>query len=83
MRYGRSANAGKARPALIVAIAVMLAGVVTDLVSGSGADHAGVMGIPGFWSVFALLGCFALVGAAKLAAYLLLKRPENYYDDTL
>ena len=64
-------------------ILVMLAGVVTDLLNAAHEGSAGVFSIPGFWSVFGLIGCLMLAGVCKLVARLFLKRPENYYDDVL
>jgi lipoprotein signal peptidase len=64
-------------------ILVMLAGVVTDMLSAAHEGSAGVFSLPGFWSVFGFAGCLILAGACKLIARLFLKRPENYYDDVL
>jgi membrane protein implicated in regulation of membrane protease activity len=64
-------------------ILVMLAGVVTDLLNAAHEGSAGVFSLPGFWSVFGLVGCLMLAGVCKLVARLFLKRPENYYDDVL
>jgi len=66
-----------------VLILIMLAGVVADLLGAAHQGSAGLFSIPGFWSVFGLIGCLILAGVCKLVARLFLKRPENYYDDVL
>ncbi len=68
---------------LVPVILIIVAGVVVDSIGAARVEHAGVFSIPGFWSVFGLVGCLILAGACKLAARLFLKRPENYYDDVL
>ena len=68
---------------LLVPIVIILAGVVADSIGAAHVEHAGVFSIPGFWSVFGLLGCLSLAGVCKLVARFFLKRPENYYDDVL
>jgi len=68
---------------LLVPIVIIAAGVVVDSVGAAHGEHAGVFLIPGFWSVFGLVGCLSLAGVCKLAARLFLKRSENYYDDVL
>ncbi len=73
----------KHRWLLLPAILIIVAGIVMDSVGAAHGEHAGVFSIPGFWSVFGLLGCLGLVGVCKLAARLFLKRSENYYDDVL
>jgi hypothetical protein len=81
-------NHSGSRPAskykwLIVPAIIIVAGVVVDSIGAARGEHSGVFSIPGFWSVFGLVGCLILAGACKLAARLFLKRPENYYDDVL
>ncbi len=73
----------KHRWLLVPVILIIVAGVVVDSIGAVRVEHAGVFSIPGFWSVFGLVGCLILAGACKLAARLFLKRPENYYDDVL
>ena len=68
---------------LIEPVIIIVAGVVVDSIGAAREEHAGVFSIPGFWSVFGLLGCLSLAGVCKLVARLFLKRPENYYDDVL
>lgn len=68
---------------LIVPVIIIAAGVVVDSIDAAHGKQTGVFSIPGFWSVFGLLGCLSLAGVCKLAAKLFLKRPENYYDDVL
>ena len=36
--------------------------------------------IAGFFSLFGLIGCLALMGFAKLLGHYWLERKENYYD---
>ena len=68
---------------LVPVILIIVAGVVVDSIGAGHGEHAGVFSIPGFWSVFGLVGCLSLAGVCKLAARLFLKRPENYCDDVL
>jgi len=68
---------------LLVPAVIIVVCVVVDSVGAARGEHAGVFSIPGFWSVFGLLGCLGLAGLCKLVACLFLKRPENYYDDVL
>jgi len=68
---------------LFIPAIIIVAGVVVDSIGFFRGGHAGIFSIPGFWSVFGLLGCLALAGVCKLAARLFLKRSENYYDDVL
>jgi ABC-type xylose transport system permease subunit len=68
---------------LVPVILIIVAGVVVDSIGAGHGEHAGVFSVPGFWSVFGLVGCLVLAGACKLVARLFLKRPENYYDDVL
>jgi hypothetical protein len=68
---------------LLVPIVIISAGVVADSIGAARVEHAGVFSIPGFWSVFGLVGCLGLAGVCKFVARLFLKRPENYYDDVL
>jgi len=71
-----------ARIIIPLMIALMLAGAAADMLFAYNPEHGGLLGLPGFWSVFGLLGCFTLAGACKLAARFL-KRPEKYYHDIL
>jgi hypothetical protein len=73
----------KYRWLFVPVILIIVAGVVVDSIGAAHGEHSGVFSIPGFWSVFGLVGCLILAGACKLAARLFLKRPENYYDDVL
>jgi hypothetical protein len=73
----------KHRWLLVLAILIIIAGVVVDSIGAARGEHAGVFSIPGFWSVFGLVGCLILAGVCKLVARFFLKRPENYYDDVL
>ena len=68
---------------LLVPIVVIAAGIVVDSIGAVRGEHAGVFSIPGFWSVFGLVGCLSLAGVCKFVARLFLKCPENYYDDVL
>jgi len=73
----------KNRWLLVPIFLIILACIAVDMAGTAHEDHAGLFSIPGFWSVFGLVGCLVLAGACKLAAHLFLKRPENYYDDVL
>jgi hypothetical protein len=66
-----------------VLILILLAGVAADVLGDAHEGPDGVFSIAGFWSAFGLFGCLMLAGVCKLVARLLLKRPENYYDDVL
>lgn len=70
-----------AKPLPVVLAVVMAAGAALDFARSG--RPGGLLSVPGFWSVFGLLGCFILACVCKLAARLFLKRPENYYDDAL
>lgn len=43
--------------------------------------HTAAEHIPGFWSVFGLLGCLLLVVVAKSFGHLGVSRREDYYDE--
>jgi hypothetical protein len=43
--------------------------------------HTAAEHLPGFWSVFGLLGCLLLVGLAKGYARLGIARKEDFYDE--
>jgi hypothetical protein len=77
-------SSGKIQARLIVplTIALMLAGAAIDILFSHDSGHGSPCSLPGFWSVFGLLGCLLLAGACKLAARFL-KRSEKYYDDIL
>jgi hypothetical protein len=82
MKHATHAHSVKKARTAALLIAVMLAGAAADLLQAAGHAPAGPLSLPGFWSLFGLLGCFSLAGACKLAARFL-KRPEKYYDDDL
>jgi len=83
MNHTGSTSAGKHRWLLVLAILIITGGVVVDSIGAVYGEHSGVFSIPGFWSVFGLVGCLSLAGLCKLIARFFLKRPENYYDDVL
>jgi len=43
--------------------------------------HTGVEHLPGFWSVFGLLGCLVLVVCSKSLGHLGVSQREDYYDE--
>jgi hypothetical protein len=43
--------------------------------------HTAVEKIPGFWSVFGLLGCAILIVVSKWFGHLGIMTREDYYDD--
>ena len=43
--------------------------------------HTAVEKIPGFWSVFGLVGCAILIIASKWFGHLGIMTREDYYDD--
>ncbi len=43
--------------------------------------HTAAEHVPAFWAAFGLLGCLALVAAAKLVGHALVSRREDYYDE--
>jgi hypothetical protein len=43
--------------------------------------HTAAEHVPGFWSVFGLLGCLALVVLAKTLGHLGVSTREDYYDE--
>jgi len=43
--------------------------------------HTVVEHLPGFWSVFGLLGCLLLVGFAKVFGHLGVSKREDFYDE--
>jgi hypothetical protein len=68
---------------LLVPAVVIVVGAVVDSISAVHGQQTSLFSIPGFWSVFGLVGCLCLAGACKFIARFFLKRPENYYDDVL
>ena len=78
-----SRSGNKSAKWLFIPAVIIAAGIVVDSIGFFSKEQAGMFAIPGFWSVFGLLGCLALAGICKLAARLFLKRSENYYDDVL
>jgi len=43
--------------------------------------HTAAEHLPGFWSLFGLLGCLALVVFSKSYGHLGISRGEDYYDE--
>ncbi|MEZ4452076.1 MAG: hypothetical protein R3B09_21610 [Nannocystaceae bacterium] len=44
-------------------------------------EHFGIDGAPGFYSLYGLLACVAMVLFSKFVVALFLKRKDTYYDD--
>ncbi len=63
----------------IVFIAILAATVLADLFI-SGHPVFGIDGLIGFYAVYGFLSCVALIALAR-GLGLLLKRPDDYYDD--
>jgi len=66
------------------AVAVLVALVVLDAVPAvvdKEHAHTAAEHLPAFWAVFGLLGCLALVVAAKLFGHAIVSRREDYYDE--
>ena len=67
---------------LIASLAILIIFVTLDLLVVSGHVHVTFpwSHVPGFFSLFGLLGCLAIIYGAKLLAHYWLQRDEDYYD---
>jgi hypothetical protein len=72
-------------PAVVrIGLAVLALVIVFDAIPaivGKEHAHTAVEHLPGFWAVFGLLGCLALVALAKSFAHLGVSKREDYYDE--
>ena len=62
-------------------ITILAVFVLLDLfLSGQGHDIFPWSRVAGFFALYGLLGCLALIGLAKLIGHFWLQRKEDYYD---
>ncbi len=66
---------------LIISIVVIAIFITFDLLlAGHGHSVFPWSKVAGFFSLFGLLGCLALIGFSKLIGHYWLQREEDYYD---
>lgn len=64
-----------------IMLAIMAGLVVADFLVPSHYDRFFWESIPGFGAVYGFVACVVIIIVSKALGYLLLYRPEDYYDD--
>ena len=69
------------RRALVVVLIALIPVVVVDILRPQSGGHFAWYGIPGFFALFGLIGCVAIVFISKWLGHSLLQRSNDYYDN--
>jgi len=68
------------KPLRNVLVAYLIVLVIYDVIIHLGAhSHYFVDNIPGFWTMFGIVGCFVLIKVAKGIAHAFLSKDEDFY----
>lgn len=65
---------------LSIALGVLVFFVLLDFALHRGAGGFAWSGVPGFFALFGLIGCVAIVLISKWLGHYWLQRKEDYYD---
>ncbi len=68
------------RISLVVLVLLIVADAIPAVVDKEHA-HTGLEHVPGFWSLFGLLGCLLLVVCSKTFGHFGVSTREDYYDE--
>jgi hypothetical protein len=70
------------RRLLIVVLVGAVVAVLADVLLGGDEAHLWGEGVPGYWAVFGLVWTVVIVVASKWLGRVLLRQPEDFYDDS-
>lgn len=65
---------------LVIALVAVIVSVLTDFSLHGGEGHFIWSNILGFFALFGLTGCVAIILVSKWLGHRWLQRPEDYYD---